>query len=323
MLFFLYGDDSYRSNEKLNQIKDKFIRDVDSRGYNIVILDDGVTIENFTKEFSQGGFFVSKKLIIIKNLLKQVISKQLSEVVQEYIDKSSGDDSNIIVFYEDTLSHSTKQALSGEKLKIWKKLTGSEFSTEFKKLLDQKVIDWIVKKFSENGKRIDKSLANKILSLIGNDLWLLASEIEKIANYSKSDDIVSGDISDISCASIDDNIFLLCEKLANKNTKEAMELLGGQMELGISPYYLLSMIVRQYRILIQVRSALDEKVSVSSLPKYLSLHPYVIKKSIDLANKYSFEELKNIYNKLLNLDKQMKSSKLKQETLLNLFFISI
>lgn len=323
MLFFLYGDDSYRSNEKLNQIKDKFIRDIDSNGYNIVVLDDGITVENFTKEFSQSGFFVSKKLIIIKNILKQVITKQLSEVVQDYIDKSCDDDSNIIVFYEDNLPHSTKQFLSGEKLKIWKKLNSSEFSTEFKKLSDFKVIEWIKKKFLENGKHIDNKLANKILSLVGNDLWLISSEIEKIASYSKSDEVISSDISNIICASINDNVFLLCEKLANKNTKEAIDLLSGQIELGISPYYLLTMIIRQYRILIQVRSAMDEKVSVNNLPKYLSLHPYVIKKSIDLVNKYSFEELKNIYNKLLNLDRQMKSSKLKQETLLSLFFISI
>ncbi|MDD3284265.1 MAG: DNA polymerase III subunit delta [Patescibacteria group bacterium] len=323
MLFFLYGDDSYRSSEKLNQIKDKFIREVDSHGYNIVTLDDGITVENFTKEFSQAGFFVSKKLIIIKYLLKQNITKQLSEVVQEYIDKSYNDEGNIIIFYEDNLPHSIKQSLSGEKLKIWKKLTQSEFSIEFKKLPDQKVIEWIRNKFLENGKHIDKNLANKILSLVGNDLWLISSEIEKISNHSKSDSVVEDDITDIICASIDDNIFLLCEKLANKKTKEAIDLLGGQMELGINPYYLLTMIVRQYRILIQVRSAIDEKVSINNLPKYLSLHPFVIKKSIDLVNKYSFEELKNIYNKLLNLDRQMKSSKLKQETLLNLFFISI
>lgn len=323
MLFFLYGDDDYRSNEKLNQIKSKFVREVDPQGYNIVTLDDEITIENLAKEFSQGGFLASKKLIIIKNLLKQSVSKQLLDLVLEYINKSYNDDSNIIVFYENDLPHSTKHSLSGEKLKIWKKLLESKLSTEFKKMPDYKILEWISKKFLDNGKIIDKSLSNKILSLVGNNLWLLDSEIAKISNYSNSNNITENDILGIICASIDDNIFLLCEKLAAKNKKEAINLLNGQIELGISPYYLLSMIVRQYRILIQVRSALDEKISINSLPKYLSLHPYVTKKSIDLVNKYSFEELKNIYEKLLNLDKDMKSSKLKQETLLNLFFIAI
>ena len=322
MLFFLYGEDDYRSNEKLKQIKEKFIEKVDESGYNIVVLDEKVTIEKFTKEFSQTGFLASKKLIIIKGLLRQVISKELADIILEYLEKfKNGKDENIIVFYENNLPHSRKNALSGNKLKLFQKLNSFKYSQEFKKLSDYKVIEWIQGKFKENDKSIDQKLANKIFALVGNRLRLLSNEISKISSYNKEKDIQEESIDKLVSASLNDDIFLFSDKLANKKKIEAVKLLNEQLQSGANPVYLLTMIIRQFRILLQIKSALEENVSQASLAKHLSLHPFIIKKSIASAQLYSLEELKLIYQKLLSLEKKIKSSGLKPQTLLNLFVL--
>jgi DNA polymerase-3 subunit delta len=322
MLFFLYGEDDYRSSEKLNQIKERFIEKVDESGYNIVILDEKITVEKFTKEFSQTGFLASKKLIIIKNLLRQTLTKDLAEVVLDYLDKFKNDkDENIIVFYENNLPHSRKNALSGSKLKIFQKLNTFKYSQEFKKLPDYKVIEWIQEKFKENEKSIDKDLANKIFALIGNNLRVLNNEISKIASYNKEKEIKEKSIDELVSASLNDDIFLFSDRLANKKKVEAVKLLNEQLQSGANPIYLLTMIIRQFRILLQIKAALEDNVSQASLSKYLSLHPFIIKKSMASAQLYSLEDLKSIYRKLLNLDKNIKSSGLKPKTLLNLFVL--
>ena len=322
MLFFLYGEDDYRSNEKLKQIKEKFIEKVDESGYNIVVLDEKITIEKFTKEFSQTGFLASKKLIIIKGLLKQVISKELANVVLEYLEKFKNDeDENIIVFYENNLPHSRKNALSGNKLKLFQKLNSFKYSQEFKKLPDYKVIEWIQGKFKEEDKNIDKKLANKMLALVGNRLRLLSNEISKISSYNKEQDIEEESIDKLVSASLNDDIFLFSDKLANKKKIEAVKLLNEQLQSGANPVYLLTMIIRQFRILLQIKAALEENIPQASLAKHLFLHPFIIKKSIASAQLYSLEELKLIYQKLLSLEKKIKSSRLKPQTLLNLFVL--
>ena len=322
MLFFLYGEDDYRSQEKLKEIKEKFIKDVDESGYNIVTLDEKITIEKFTKEFSQTGFLASKKLIIIRHLLRQTLTKELAEVILEYLDKFKNDkDENIIVFYENNLPHSKKNFLSGNKLKLFKKLTSFKYSSEFKKLADYQVVKWIQEKFKENGKNIDQKLANKIFALVGNRLRTLNNEISKIANYNKAKEIEEKSIDELVSASLNDDIFLFSDKLANKKKIEAVKLLNEQLQSGVNPVYLLTMIIRQFRILLQIKSALEENVSPASLAKYLSLHPFVIKKSITSAQLYSLKELKLIYQKLLSLEKKIKSSGLKPQTLLNLFVL--
>lgn len=322
MLFFLYGEDDYRSSQKLKQIKEKFIKDVDESGYNIVVLDEKITVESFTKEFSQTGFLASKKLIIIKNLLKQILTKDLVEVILEYLNKFKDDqDENIIVFYENNLPHSKKNSLTGDKLKIFQKLNSFKYSQEFCRLPEHKILEWIQERFRANGKEIDKKLVNKIFALVGNDLRFLDNEILKISNYNQESGIKEEAIDKLVSASLNDDIFLFSDKLANKKKEEAMKLLNDQLLANANPVYLVTMIIRQFRILLQIKSALEENISQFNLAKYLSLHPFIIKKSMSSVNLYSLEDLKIIYQKLLKLEREIKSSRLKAKTLLNLFVI--
>ncbi len=328
MFFFLYGEDSYSSNEKLKQIKEKFIRDIDTSGYNIIILDDKITIENLSKELCQGGFLSSKKLVIIKNLLDKKITKELSSFLMDFFDKNSSknsdqDEDNIIVFYEDRLPHSSKDALSGENLKIFKRLDLFQYKQEFKKMSDGKMVIWIKNKFKEAGGSIDDKLAFEMLGRIGSDLWTLETEIQKISNYAKGSKIESSMISDLILSNIDDNIFLISEKLANKDNKGALKLIKSQIDSGENSQYLLTMFIRQFRILLQIKSAIEDGVNVNNLAKYLSLHPFVVKKASNSARLYSLVELKDIYKKLLKLDLASKSSKLDTYTLISVFLLNM
>ncbi len=323
MLFFFYGEDEYRSSLKLQQIKEKFIKEIDPSGYNIVNIEN-INIENISKEFSQTGFLSSKKLVIIKNLLKQKISKDLADYLLEEIDKMSDEkEDNILVFYEDNLPYSKKQALSGDKLKIWKRLSSLKYAQDFAKLEDYKVVAWIIERFKEGGKVIEKSLSEEFLALCGNDLRVLSNEIEKLSNYCENSKVTKQDILLMSSQSVSENLFLFAEKLAEKKKSDAIKLLNEQINLGTSAQQILSMIIRQYRILLEIKSAISDNVSDSNLAKHLSLHPYVIKKSIALAKLYSLDDLKEIYKKLLELDVKLKSSKLKPKTVLNLFFLDV
>ncbi len=330
MLFFLYGEDDYRSNQKLKQIKEKFIKDVDESGYNIVVLDENITVEKFSKEFSQTGFLARKKLIIIKNLLKQSITKDLGEIVLNYLNKFKNnnnqvkidEDDNIIVFYEVGLPHSKKEPLSGVKLQIFKRLDASKYSQEFKKLDNYKIIQWIQEEFKKNGKLIDKKSADLILAIAGNNLWVLKNEIDKLSNYTKSKEINNQDFKGLISTILNDDIFLFSDYLAQNNKKMSLKLLDDQINSGVNSIYLLTMIIRQFRILLKIKSALEEGVAENKLASYLSLHPFVIKKSMASVKLYSLENLKEIYHKLLGLDQKMKSSKLKSKTLIDLFILS-
>ena len=69
MIFFFYGEDSFRAHQKINEIKDKFKNNIDENGYNINYLDDdNLKIEDFFKSVKSTGFLAEKKLIIIRKI---------------------------------------------------------------------------------------------------------------------------------------------------------------------------------------------------------------------------------------------------------------
>ena len=69
MLFFYYGQDSFRANQKVRAIKNKFKEKVDPSGHNVQHLDgELISPDDFFQAVSVMGFLADKKLIIIKNI---------------------------------------------------------------------------------------------------------------------------------------------------------------------------------------------------------------------------------------------------------------
>ncbi|MFC1622731.1 DNA polymerase III subunit delta, partial [Patescibacteria group bacterium] len=125
-------------------------------------------------------------------------------------------------------------------------------------------------------------------------------------------------------ANFDDNIFNLADAVGRSDKALALELINKQLGMGTAPIYLLSMIVRQFRILIQIKEAIGNTNYVNNavVAKELGLHPFVVQKSMTQVKNYSMEKLKQIYQSLLELDIQLKSSKLSADVLFSRLVIS-
>ncbi|MBI3627096.1 hypothetical protein HY224_03555 [Candidatus Uhrbacteria bacterium] len=60
MIFFLHGADTYRSRQKLKEIKDKFRKDVDPSGLNITVLDGAkADLDILSRAFMSAPFWPS------------------------------------------------------------------------------------------------------------------------------------------------------------------------------------------------------------------------------------------------------------------------
>ena len=71
MIIFLYGDDSFRSRQKLNELKDKYIREVDSKASSLIYIDgETASLEQVNEAVAAPSLFVRKRMVIIENILK-------------------------------------------------------------------------------------------------------------------------------------------------------------------------------------------------------------------------------------------------------------
>ena len=93
-----------------------------------------------------------------------------------------------------------------------------------------------------------------------------------------------------------------------------------QYRIGEDAQFILSMILRQIKILLELRDLYDREDTMSSeiLAKQLGLHPFVVKKSLPFIKKYNQDKLKNIYSKLLEVDIKTKTGQGDQSMLLDI-----
>jgi len=115
------------------------------------------------------------------------------------------------------------------------------------------------------------------------------------------------------------NIFEMVDALGQRDASKALRTLHILLETE-DPKYLFAMVVRQFRLLIQVRECIDSRLNPTQL---LKLHPFVLKKLTAQAGNFSLESLENIYHQLLTLDVGSKTGQVKMDVALEQLIASL
>jgi DNA polymerase-3 subunit delta len=318
MVIFLYGPDTFRSREKLKTLKAKFVREIDKSGLNLAELDGKkLELQEIKKHVSALPFLAKKRMVIIQNLIAYKPSKQLQKSVIELL-KDKSVTQTIIIFWEGELSGTeTRSNL------LFKKLVLEKYSYQFDLLTGWPLKQWYQKKIAELGTKITPAALNLLVDLVGNDLWQADSELKKLAAFCKYKTITPEVVKLLTKNKLEENIFMLTDALGQKNKKLALKLISDQLNLGTAPTELLAKMIWQFRNLLQVKDLLDDTPRLSSyqIASQLNLHPFVAKKTLGQIGNFQLDELKSIYQNLLEIDHQIKTSQGEPETLFNLLVV--
>ena len=311
MIIFLYGQDTYRSHRKLNEIIEHH-KKIHKSGLNLKYLNlNEKGFEDFKDEFQSISMFAEKKLIILEETFtNQNFKENFLKNSKKFV--NSGD---IILFYE-----TTETPRSNSLFKFLKKYTKSQ---EFKLLEGENLKNWVKKEIENYKVKIHPIALEKLIDYVGNNLWQMANEIRKLVSYKENKKIEVKDIELLVKPKIEPEIFKTIDALASKNKKQALELIHKHLEKGDNPLYLLSMINFQFRNLLTIRDLIEKNKSPYTLLEEAKLHPYVIKKSYSQAQKFKIDELKRIYQKIFQVDLAIKTGKVEPEAALDIFIAEI
>lgn len=311
MIYFLYGEDSYRSKEKLADIIEGY-KKVHRSGLNLVYINaKEKDFDDFYANFKINSMFAEKKLIIIKDAFLNL------KFQESFLDKLNDIEAlkDIVIIYED-------QKVD-QRTKFFKALVKNTKSQEFNPLQPANLKKWILAKVEKNNSKINMEALDLLSLWIKNDLWKLSSEINKLINYKKGAVIEKKDIELHIRPDIESDIFKSIDELAAKNKKRALSLFHKHIESGDHPLYLLTMVAYQFRNLLIIKELIDKQVPYQAMAKKSGLHPFVVQKTFYAANKFSMDELKNIYKKIFLFDSKVKTGQLDPELSIDLLLSEI
>jgi DNA polymerase-3 subunit delta len=324
MLIFFYGEDSFRLNQKIRELKKKFLeKDISGSGLSVFDFEEKAETKRIVSTFGTANLLSPKRFVIIKNIISAG-QKQDQDEMLEYLKNNpniSKNDDLIIVFCENNQPRKNST--------FYKFLETKEIGVKiqkFEKLIGAKLADWIVRRIkevcAESG--ITKSALEKLILFVGSDTGSLEMEIQKLVNYAEKKTIEDADVELLVRANVDNNIFQTIDALANGDKKKALKLLHNHIENGENVFYIFSMFIYQFRNFVKVIDLKENQgMGEYEITKMLKLNPFVVKKCLWQAQKFPMSRLKKIYQKLVEVDMDVKTGKMKMELALDRFIVEM
>ncbi len=312
MIIFLFGADSFRSSQKTIEIKNKFLSsDSSSSGLSVFDFKENAKTKDIINVFSTANLLAPKRLVIVKNLIGNAPvfdQKEMLDFLKKKKDELAAGEDLVVIFWEKDFPKK-----SSSLFKFFESLGDKIKRQNFEKLNGEKLNAWIVKRIKILDEKcgLSKSALEKLVLFTGGNMFSLDREIQKLVNFSDGKIISEKDVEEIVRAETDINIFNTIDALANGNKKEAMKLLENHLQKGEDPFYIFSMFIYQFRNLLKVADLRENYNSNEyEISKITKMHPFVIRKSFMQTRNFPLQKLKIIYQKLSDLDIQIKTGKI-------------
>jgi DNA polymerase-3 subunit delta len=331
MIIFLYGEDSFRSRQKLLEIKNKFLVS-DTIGSGLSVFNYGAGAQNSTGKNSRNkqqlldvlhtpNLLAPKRLVIVQNIIETGTDIEKDDFImylKKYEKQIQADTDLVIIIWE-----GNQPKKNGKLYKILDKIAKAQ---NFEKLSDLKLNQWILQRIKEirNESGISKDALEKIIIFVGSDTNSLDKELQKLIDYTDGKIIQSADVDILVQANLDTNIFNTIDALSSGNKKEALRLVQEHLKKGDDPFYIFSMFVYQFRNILKVADLSEQYHNNDyAIAKATGLHPFVVKKSLNSVRNFPLAKLKIIYQKLSDLDTQIKTGQIDIRVALDKFVVEL
>ena len=178
---------------------------------------------------------------------------------------------------------------------------------------------WVKTAAEEKGAAIGPAAIAVLTNLIGNDLWALDQELEKLSLYCWGRPIEEADISSMVSQAKEASIFAAVDAMVEGRQGQAHQLLQQLRQDGRDASYIIAMLERQLRLLALARDALDRKIDQRSAGQILGTSSqFVIRKTMAQARKHSWDDIKWRYRRLLEADLSIKQGRVEPDVALEM-----
>lgn len=314
MFYIFHGEDTHSQNETLSTLKAKF-GDPSMVDLNTTKFEKPMTLSQLQNACQAMPFLAKVRLVLVYDFLSSNPDKQTLKELGSYL--SELPEFTRLFFLE------SKPLKSNHALVKLANEHEKGFVRQFGALEGRSLTNWIQKRIGEKNGRISPHAASLLATNVGSDLRILDNELEKLQLYKGEVQIEAEDVLKLSPYAAEGNIFDLVDAIGSRNSKKAALLFQQKLAEGADPFYLFSMFIRQFRLLIQVKSLMDEGMNPAAIAKETRIHKFVCGKLVQQGRGFTLPQLEAIFKHLLAIDIKVKTGEMEMGTALNLLVAEV
>jgi len=314
-VYLLYGEETYIRNEVVNMFPDRLLP-AEVRDFNLDILDGRETgPEEIATLAATLPFMAEKRVVIVKEAeFFKTRRKNKEENADAVKDEKSPAGENALLEYLNAPAASTCLVITAgsvdKKKKLYKAIEKNGQVVEFSPLKGKELTLWLERRFTGAGKKIEPAAAAELITAVGNNLHQLAGEAEKLISYTgQRSQIKKEDVAAVAGKTVELSIFELVDAVGGCSYEKAVRMMREMVTYGEPPVRLLFMIVRQFRLLLQVKVLYGAGCDEKQISGRLQLHPYVTGKCLRQSRNFTREELEKALEEILATDVAIKTGR--------------
>lgn len=294
-LFLMAGEDSFSLLQEVKRWKEAF---VDKHGDSDLEELDGesTSIEQIISSISTLPFLSEKRLVILRNFLGSQKADTANELLPA-IEKLP--ETTVLVMVE--LKDPDKRT------SIFKKLSTLATNRLFLKPKGMQLSTWVQRRAELHQGSIQSETATYLTSVLGDDLFALDQEVQKLCLYARGQSITREMIDELVTGNVQKSIFTLTDQLAQKNYSGALQTLEQLQEQGEDPAFIFSMIVRQFRLILELKALSEQNLPAPMMARKMGVHPFVVSSSLRFTKNFTYDYLRQTLAGFLEIDRRLKT----------------
>ena len=310
--YFIYGDDEFLVEEKINSIKQK-IEPSELLDANLSDLEAAdISLDLLIANATTVPFLSNRRVVIARYWLSEfqrkiAASKIKNLELKKLIDflENIPESTDLIFVENENSSSSNLSKLINEKFEILKC-----YSPNYSNLFQ-----WIQERANHYQIAIEPSAIRFLGDSIGLNTRLLVNELHKLNIYCRDQKITKFDVELLVASSKESSIFQIIDSILERNLNSAISKSHMILDQGADIGLIVFMLARQIRLIILTKYLKKKNISKLQYSSRLGVHGYALEKTIKQELLFTEIQLDQIQNKILEIEILVKSSNLNQRLL--------
>ncbi|WMI80177.1 DNA polymerase III subunit delta [Anaerotignum sp. MB30-C6] len=258
-------------------------------------------------------FLNEKRLVTVKHsgFFQKGNTKEEGEKLVDYLGQLP--ESSCILFIEEKVEKNTR---------LYKAVVKNGETVEFKTPGEKELATWIKKECTKSGVAIENSVIQFFLQTIENDMESIQRELQKLLSYKGNEGKIEvADIHEVCTPSLEAKVFDLVRAVAEEKPEKAITIYRNLLLMKESPYMVLSLITRQFRLILISSLLSEEGVANSQIAQKLEIRDFAVKEYIRQAKRFSKDGWKMALEDCLKTDLDIKMGRVAEAAAVELLIM--
>ena len=305
-VYLLYGEEVYLKIKYKKKLYDAL--ETECGEINILHYSERVEEADIFDAASMLPMFAKHKVMIFED---SGFFKNKTDKLPEYIKKMP--DYLIFIFVESEVD---------KRNRMYKAVSKSGYVAEFSRQTMPVLEKWVQSMISKEGKAITPKDVTFLLERTGDDMSYIATEVEKLICYNlHNKNITRESILLITDERIENKIFDMITAITEQRQRDALTMYSSLLRLKEPPLRILYLLARQYNILLLTLALHEAKIPNDAIASKIGVQPFVIRKSLPIAKKYSTGYLRSALEEMVDMEEAVKTGKMQDKLSIELLII--